>query len=218
MAEGRSSDRITDEALAARVACGDADAFAALYDRYARAVYVLAVHLLGVQSAEEAVQEVFLRLWQRARQFDPARGVFAAWFMTIARHQVQAEMRRRGQESRMAAATDIEALLAATQDPAAGVEDIVWQSERAAAVRRALRDLPPEQRQALVLAYFGDLSHRTIAETLGWPLGTVKKRISLGMDKLRAALAEPAPDHTEYATAVDGAVSQELASRSRQIR
>jgi RNA polymerase sigma-70 factor (ECF subfamily) len=139
---------------------------------------------------EVLVQEVFLRLWRRAGQFDPSRGVFAAWFMAVARHHVRSDLRRLGKDRQLMAVADVEAVLASTQDPTAGVEDIVWQGERAAAVRRALRSLPPEQRQALVLAYFGDLSHSAIADALGWPLGTVKKRIQLGMAKLRVALAE----------------------------
>ncbi|MGH2561827.1 MAG: RNA polymerase sigma factor [Thermomicrobiales bacterium] len=190
MAEADSLSEMTDETLVARVALGDVEAFAVLYDRYARAVYVMAAHLLGAQAGEEAVQEVFLRLWRRAGQFDASRGVFAAWFMAVARHHVRSELRRYGKERQLTAIADVEAVLASTQDPSAGVEDIVWQGERAAAVRNALRSLPPEQRQALVLAYFGDLSHSAIADALGWPLGTVKKRIQLGMAKLRAALAE----------------------------
>jgi RNA polymerase sigma-70 factor (ECF subfamily) len=153
-------------------------------------VYVLAAYLLDSQMAEESVQEVFLRLWHRAGQFDPARGVFAAWLMAIARHQVRAELRRRGRERQLTAAGEVEAVLAAVQDPDPEVDDIVWSRDCAAAVRRAMRDLPPDQRQAVVMVYFGDLSHRAIAEALGWPLGTVKKRIQLGMAKLRAALEE----------------------------
>jgi RNA polymerase sigma-70 factor (ECF subfamily) len=181
---------LPDEALVSRVARGDVGAFEVLYDRYARPVFALATYLLGPQAAEEAVQEVFLRLWHRAGQFDPARGVFAAWFMAIARHHVRAELRRRGRERQLAAAGEVEAVLATVQDPEPEVDDIVWSRDCAAAVRRAMRELPPDQRQAVVMAYFGDLSHRAIAEALGWPLGTVKKRIQLGMAKLRAALEE----------------------------
>ncbi|MGH2530773.1 MAG: RNA polymerase sigma factor [Thermomicrobiales bacterium] len=207
-----------DETLVARVARGEVEAFAALYDRYARTVYVMAAHLLGAQAGEEAVQEVFLRLWRRAGQFDASRGLFAAWFMAVARHHVQSELRRLDKTRQLMAVADVEAVLASTQDPTAGVEDIVLQGERAAAVRRALRSLPPEQRQVLVLAYFGDLSHSAIAEALGWPLGTVKKRIQLGMAKLRAALAEPDAPIDDPRPAKSRPIVPELAHSGGQDR
>lgn len=180
----------SDESLVARVALRDVDAFALLYDRYARAVFVLAAHTLGGADAEEVVQDVFFRLWQKAGQFDAQRGSFAAWFMTAARHGVLDRLQQRSQQQRMTAADDIGELLAQTIDARINVEDDVWQRACAVALLRALQDLPAEQRRAIVLAYFGGLSHSSIAQSLGWPLGTVKKRIRLGMTKLRAALAQ----------------------------
>src|SRR5688500_5779106 len=96
-------DAIDDATLDWRVCLRDAAAFGALYDRYAPAVYALAAHVLGTGAAEEVVQDVFLRLWQRAAQFDPQRSPFGAWFMAIARHRVLDELRTRGQARRLAA-------------------------------------------------------------------------------------------------------------------
>jgi len=78
----------SDERLVALVSQGDKRAFSLLYDRYVRPVYTMAVHLLGSADAEEVVQDVFLRLWNRANQFDASRGTFKAWFMTIARYRI----------------------------------------------------------------------------------------------------------------------------------
>ena len=106
-----------DEALAARVAGGDIGAFATLYDRYADRVYAWAAHLLGSGEADDVVQEVFFRMWDKAAQFDPARGRFGAWFGAIARHEILGRGRRRGREQRIVAAEEIDELLARTADP-----------------------------------------------------------------------------------------------------
>jgi RNA polymerase sigma-70 factor, ECF subfamily len=190
----------TSEALAARVAQGDVAAFAQLYDRYARPVYALAAQMLGAADAEEALQAVFLRLWQSAGKFDPARGSFGGWFMAVARHLVLDELRRRGQRQRLAAVGEVERLLGEAADPAVDVEEQVSLREQGDAVLRALRRLPEEQRRVLVLAYFGDLSQSAIARQLGLPLGTVKKRIRLGLRKLHAALARQEVSAEEPAT------------------
>lgn len=183
----------SDEALVARVAQRDAAALATLYDRYAQPVYALAAHTLGQADAEEVVQEVFLSLWQKAAQFDRKRGWFYVWFLTIARHRVLDELRRRGHRERMVAAEAVDRLLAEAPDAAADVDEQVWLRDRGRAALQALRALPANQRRALVLAYFGGLSQSAIARQLGWPLGTVKKRIRLGLQKLRAAVErEPA--------------------------
>jgi len=179
----------SDKTLVSRVVQRDVTAFALLYDRYGQPVYSMAAHILGRADAEEIVQEVFLRLWNRADQFDASRGSFKAWFMTIARYRIIDELRTRHQrDGRLVAAEDINQLLANTPDPTVDVEKEVWLNQDSQSVRQALQLLPNEQRRALVLAYFGGFSQSTIARHLGWPLGTVKKRIRLGMQKLRAAL------------------------------
>jgi RNA polymerase sigma-70 factor (ECF subfamily) len=183
----------SDEILAARVAQRDVAAFSLLYDRYARVVYSLAAHLLSAGEAEDIVQDVFFRLWHKADQFDPARGRFASWFMAITRHHLMDALRKRSQQQRMVAAEEIDQLLVTTADPTVDVENASYLLERGRDILYALKRLPPEQRRVLVLAYFGGLSQSAIAEQLDWPLGTVKKRIRLGLHKLRLYLSEHQP-------------------------
>src|SRR5919108_4164808 len=178
----------SDEALVERVCRQDMTAFSVLYDRYARSVYVLAVTALDRAEAEEIVQEVFLRLWHKADQFRAERGPFGAWFMTIARHQVWDVLRRLHREPSLAAEA-IDQLLVESANSVSDVEEEAWSQEVGEAVLHALQGLPTEQRHALVLAYFGGLSQSSIAQHVGWPLGTVKKRTRLGLQKLRTALA-----------------------------
>jgi RNA polymerase sigma-70 factor (ECF subfamily) len=172
----------------ARVAQRDARAFEALYRRYGREVYVLAAHLVGPARGEEVVQEVFTALWRHSRRYDPSRAPFRPWFMTLARNRVIDELRRCRAERLLVLLDPVDDLLAGATDPGADVVEQVTRRAQGDGVVRALGSLPAEQRRVLVLAYFGGLSHAAIAETLGWPLGTVKKRLRLGLDKLRTAL------------------------------
>ena len=178
------------ETLVARVVQRDVAAFSVLYDRYAQPVYVLATYLLDRADAEEVVQDVFLRLWHSASQFTPERSRFQTWFMAIARHRVLDELRRRTQQLRWRRLEDIDRALAQAVDPATSLEEGVWQKKRDGIVLHTLQSLPDEQRRVLILAYFGGLSHTALAQHLGWPLGTVKKRLRLGLQKRRAALAQ----------------------------
>jgi RNA polymerase sigma-70 factor (ECF subfamily) len=185
--ESRVQLAVPDARLVERLSRGDVSAFEALYDRYAHEVFVLAVHLLGRNDAEEIMQEVFLKLWQRAGQFDPARGSFTAWFMTIARHRVFDELKRR--RNAVAVAEAVDDLLESIPDPGPDLDERASLAERRSAVLAAVGKLPDEQRRALVLAYFGGLSQSAIADSLDVPLGTVKKRLRLAVDKLRASLS-----------------------------
>jgi RNA polymerase sigma-70 factor (ECF subfamily) len=178
-----------DIALVVRTAQGDVTAFGRLYDRYARTVYTLAVHLLGGSEAEEAVQDIFLRLWNKADQFDATRGTFAGWFMTIARNHMFRQLGTRNRRQRVELAEDIDQILAQTADPRVDIEEQAWLLEQGQAALAALNELPAEQRHVLVLAYFGGLSQSAIAQHLDLPLGTIKKRTRLGLHKLRQALA-----------------------------
>ncbi|OLD51204.1 MAG: hypothetical protein AUI58_08565 [Chloroflexi bacterium 13_1_40CM_2_70_6] len=178
----------TDETLAERVARGDVAAFATLYDRYARRVYAWAAHLVGSAEAEDVVQETYLRLWDKAHQFDVRRGRFASWFMAIARHVVMGQLRRRTTQQLLIAADEIERVLADAADPGGDLAEEVWLRERASALLLALATLPEEQRRVLVLAYFAGLTQSAIAAYTGAPLGTVKKRTRLALQKLRDRL------------------------------
>jgi RNA polymerase sigma-70 factor (ECF subfamily) len=201
-----------DNALVIRVAQGDVIAFGLLYDRYVRAVYALAVHLLGTSDAEEAVQDIFLRLWNKADQFDAARGSFAAWFMTIARNHAFRELDMRSRRQRIESAEDIDRLLSQRADTTTDVEEQAWLHEQGRAALLALNALPVEQRRVLVLAYFGGLSQSAIAQHLDQPLGTVKKRTQLGLQKLRRALDR---EHGTNAPAVTADDSISSSTRAR---
>jgi RNA polymerase sigma-70 factor (ECF subfamily) len=177
-----------DEELAAQVAQGDLTAFSLLYDRYAQQVYAWAAHACGPARAEDLVQEVFLCLWISARQFNERRGPFAAWFLAIARHAIGKELAKLSAEARLRAASEIADLIDDVADASIDVEDEVWRHEQGDILRQALQALPAEQRRVLVLAYFGGMSQTALAKSLGWPLGTVKKRVWLGLNKLRGLL------------------------------
>jgi RNA polymerase sigma-70 factor (ECF subfamily) len=180
----------TDESLAAEMVHGDVAAFAELYDRYVQRLHVWAVHTLGHAEAEDALQEVFLRAWQKAAQFEPARGRFRSWLMAIARHEFGHRLRRGDPVRRRAAAERIEDVLALSPDPA----DELTVRERDRAMIRAICALPAEQRRVLVLGYFGGMSQSAMARELDLPLGTVKKRVRLAMQKLRTALCDESTD------------------------
>lgn len=179
----------SNELLAARIAARDMDAFSLVYDRFSQQVYAMAGHMLGVPEAEEAAQEVFMRLWHKASQYDAARGPFSHWFLSIARNLMLDKLRARGERARMVSTEEIDVLLAETPDPKVDVVEQVWQNQRGDALAHALGRIPPEQRRVIVLAYFGGMSQSEIAMQLQVPLGTVKKRIRLGLQKLRAALS-----------------------------
>jgi RNA polymerase sigma-70 factor (ECF subfamily) len=180
----------SDEALVARVARKDVAAFATLYDRYAQRVYAWSAHMVGSAEAEDVVQEAFLRLWDKAGQFDAGRGRFASWFMSIAHHQLIRQLRRRTTEQRVLAADEIERVLADAVAPGREVEAEASANEAAVMLLRALASLPAEQRRVIVLAYFAGFTQAAIAKITAAPLGTVKKRTRLALQKLRERLAD----------------------------
>lgn len=185
-------DDAADEVAAARLARGDVAAFVELYDRYAPRLHAWALHTLGPIDAEDAVQEVFLHMWERASQFQPDRGRFRSWLMAIARHELGRRLRRFDQARSRGVADRIEEILASAPDPAPGPGVRVEEQ----AVLERLRLLPLEQRRVLVLGYFMGMSQSAMAHELGIPLGTVKKRVRLGMQKLRTAYGQEQPDGT----------------------
>jgi RNA polymerase sigma-70 factor (ECF subfamily) len=151
-------------------------------------VYALAVHVVPRADAEEIVQDVFMRIWTSAVRFDEERGSFVAWLMTISRNRVLDELRR--QRTTRRSVEEVEEVLLHSPDPSVDLDEAVSSNQRRRVMLDALRELPEEQRRAVVLAYFGGLTRAAIARELGWPLGTVKKRIQLGLQKLRRALTE----------------------------
>lgn len=182
---------MVDAELVARLARGDEAALEPLYDRYGKLIYSLAMRVVrDTAAAEEVVQEVFVRLWRSAASFDPARGHVHAWLMRITHNLALNEVRRRQSRPVAAASDDWESSSATLvdQDAARDPTHMATLNERAALVRAALMELPSAQRQAIALAFFGGLSQAEVAAATGDPLGTVKSRIRVGMQRLRESL------------------------------
>lgn len=178
----------TDEELIERLVGGDIAALDALYTRYARPVFSLALRILSDSAdAEEVTQDVFERVWRHAPTFDAQRGRFGTWLLSMTHHVAIDRVRKRQRRPQQAVAQSVE--WRAPDPPAPhDVPESAMRNMQAEQVRRALRSLPSSQQQAIELAYFGGLSHLEIAAVLGDPLGTVKARIRRGMDRLRSAL------------------------------
>ncbi len=182
----------TDVDLLLQVGDGNLDAFFQIYDRYAGRVMGLCHHILGeAMAAEDATQETFLRVWTRARQFNPALGKPSTWILTIARRisidRLRLDARRLSPD-----ALDADDAWSEVPDPGSTGEEARWGS-----LRMAVADLPPEQRRVVRLAFFFGLSHSQIAAALGSPLGTVKTRLRLGMRRLRDIWASPGEGASE---------------------
>lgn len=181
-----------DDALMLAVVARDEHAFAVLYDRYIDLVYSASLRVLGDAGlAEDTSQDVMVRLWRRPETFIAERGRFLSWLMSVTRNRAVDELRARGRRRRREGGPLGEPDEAAEPLFASDPVDPQWSAELhedQAAVRRALAALPGDQRLALELAYFGGLTQQEIATHLHEPLGTVKTRIRLGMQKLRRSL------------------------------
>lgn len=193
---GRAHDP-SDELIVRRIVEGDSNALGALYDRYGRAAYSLARRICADDGiAEDVVQEVFLAFWRDPRRFDPARGTFGTWLLTLVHHKSVDAVRRESAIRRrtVPAAEDGEEWSA---PPGPGADQAALGSVVAGHVRDALGRLPAEQRQALALAYYGGYTQREVAALTGVPLGTVKSRMFTGVQRLRGLLG---PLLGEFAT------------------
>ena len=180
----------TDSEILRAIAGGDERALSALYDRYRLILFSLILRILHSQpEAEDVVQEVFLQVWRKASDFDEARGRPFTWLVTLARSRAIDRLRALGSRER----TAIEAARDVTESVSDAADDAV-KAEQGETVRRALAELPEEQRRTLVLAYFEGLTQSEIAARLNSPLGTVKTRMRSGMIKLRELLDERVKD------------------------
>ena len=191
---------VGDEALIARLAAGDTAALSLLYDRYAGAVYSLVARIVGDrQVAEDLLQEVFVRVWQRAGTFQGARGKPLTWVLGIAHNLAIDEVRRRRRRPLEADDRDEEGQLIALQalpsvdsDPS----DLAWERLRREQIVAALAQLPEAQRILIELAYFEGYTQSQLAARLGEPLGTIKTRMRLAAQKLRELLRDLALETT----------------------
>jgi RNA polymerase sigma-70 factor (ECF subfamily) len=177
-----------DSSLLLRIAAGDEQALDALYDRWHPFVHAVVARILHDRSeVEDVVEEVFWQAWRQAARFDASRGSVQSWLLTIARSRALDRVRaakRRREEPLDGEGGGVEARQDAGADPGMDAEA----TERRTIVLAALADLPSEQREALELGYFSGLSQSEIAERTGQPLGTVKTRMRLAMQKLRSRL------------------------------
>ncbi len=180
-----------DTELITRAAGGDERAMAELYDRYGQVLYAVAYRIVGQRAdAEEVVLDALAQAWREAARFEAGRGSVAAWLTTIARSRALDLVRARSRRDRITASAAAERPGASPgmggwrPDPSSGVE----YAERRTQVQNALESLSAPQRRAIELAFFEGLSQSEIAELLQEPLGTIKTRVRLGMQKLRESL------------------------------
>lgn len=173
----------------ARVADGQRDAFAELYDRFGRNAYGLARRICrdpGI--AEDVVQDVFSALWRAPQRFDPARGSVATWLLMVTHHRaVDAVRRESGRRHRTPPAAEPDAHATAPTGPGVDVEAL--DAVAAGHVRAALESLGPAHREVLTLAYFGGYTQTEISTLTGVALGTVKSRTFTALRRLRTMLA-----------------------------
>lgn len=170
-----------DAHLLRHVAAGDTNALRALYDRYGPVLFGLSYKTLGDrQLAEDCVQEVFVTAWRSAGRYDPRRASVSTWLFAIARNKTVDALRRR---SRRPAEPLPERW---PDDEAPDAAEIVAAEDQGERIASALAELPQHQLEAVSLAYFEGLTQAEIAERLGVPLGTVKGRLRLALERLRA--------------------------------
>jgi RNA polymerase sigma-70 factor, ECF subfamily len=174
--------------LLRRIGRGDRESFAQLYDRFSSAVFSAAYRIVNnQQAAEDVLQEVFLQVWEKAALYDPARGKPLTWAITLTRNKAIDRLRATQRRGRLQESLERDAGVSEQFDGRSSF-DAVDLLEKGKLVAEAMRKLPPEQREALDLAFFSGLTQSEIAEHLKEPLGTIKARIRRGMLKLKSLL------------------------------
>ena len=179
---------LSDEALLALVLAGDEPALGELYDRYGRVAYGLALRIVRDRAlAEDAVQEAFLAVWRSAGAFLAEQGKPRTWILTL--------VHRRAVDSSAARSAAAPTRSTTSHRPTGeATDEEAWLRAQRQVVQEALRKLPPDQREAIELAYYGGFTQSELAERLGLPLGTIKSRMFTGLKRLRELLAESGLD------------------------
>jgi len=184
---------LSDRELVAAIGRHDEESLRVLYRRYGSSAYALVLRIVGDEEcAEEVVQDVFLRIWRHAVNYNPEQSSLATWILGIARNLAVDELRRRRVRPipyEPATSDDQEAGEPRDPDPLGDPQVVAELADVRGAIQSALGTLPGVQRAAIELAYFGGLSQSEIAQVTGLPLGTIKSRIRFGMHALQAALA-----------------------------
>ena len=179
---------LSDEAVLALVSRADEAALGELYDRYGRVAYGLALRVVRDRAlAEDAVQEAFLAVWRSAGSFLAEQGKPSTWILTLV-HRRAVDLVRREERRRT------EPLDEVAQPTGEATDEEAWLRAQRQVVQEALRKLPPDQREAIELAYYGGFTQSELAERLGQPLGTIKSRMFTGLRRLRELLAEAGLD------------------------
>ena len=183
------AERLADEELMPLIGEKDAAAFEVFYDRHGGVAYSLAYRIVGERAAaEDVTQEAFVSIWRSGARYDRARGSVRSWTLGIVRNRAIDLLRTRSSKAPKLGFDD-EAVL--EQRPSGEFTDAeALRRETVEEVRGALAELPGQQSKVIELAYFGGFSHSEIAAMLGVPLGTVKGRMRLGLEKIRGRLAE----------------------------
>jgi RNA polymerase sigma-70 factor, ECF subfamily len=183
------AERLADEELMPWIAKKDPEAFEVFYDRHGGAGYSLAYRILGDRTAaEDCIQEAFISIWRSGARFDRTRGSVRSWTLSIVRNRAIDALRSKAGKAPKLTFDDDAILEARPADE--HTEGEVLAAETADEVRGALSQLPAEQSKVIELAYFGGFSQSEIAGMLNVPLGTVKGRMRLGLEKIRGELAE----------------------------
>ena len=189
---------MADADLVRLIAWESREALEGLYDRYSGAVYSLAVYMLqDAGAAEEVTQDTFFKVWRKGSSYNPERGKVTSWLFSIAHHRVIDEVRKRRRRDHTHVFQDVDLLDRPADDSSDPSRYVVVQMRRSR-IKNALSALRPEQREVVVLAYYGGLTHSEMAKKLELPLGTVKTRMRLALRKLKQVLDPQVRELMDY--------------------
>lgn len=186
-----TQQELSDEKLLSAIACGSEWAIEALYERYARYAYALAYRIVHDSTvAEDVVQDAFLSIWRKASSYHEKQGHVRSWLQAIVHHRAIDYIRAASHRDTQWVSLQSEGEQHEQRDEQFEVWDKVWHEEQQQLIRAVLAQLPAEQRQVIELAYFGGYTHSEIATRWNTPLGTVKGRMRLGLQKMKYLLSQ----------------------------